>query len=234
MLQEVRQSETTHIAKLHLAVASVERLRIESTLWMFLKRCTDITVSWSSLLVITPILVALLIINTIATKGHPLFGQDRVGRNGRSIRVYKFRSMACDAEARLQSDPVLHAKYLANGHKLPEGEDPRITRFGRFLRKTSLDELPQLWCVAVGTMSMVGPRPVLPTELETLYGTRKDCYLRTKPGLTGLWQISGRSDIVGEERVDLDCSYVQNWSFLGDLGVLFRTVPAVLLGRGSH
>ena len=83
-------------------------------------------------------------------------------------------------------------------------------------------------------MSMVGPRPVLPTELETLYGNRQDCYLRSKPGLTGLWQVSGRSNITGDDRVDLDCTYVHNWSFLGDLGVLIRTVPAVLCGRGSH
>ncbi|CAB4324120.1 unannotated protein [freshwater metagenome] len=142
--------------------------------------------------------------------------------------------MAIDAEDRLRNDSVLYAKYLANDHKLPEGEDPRITAFGRFLRKTSLDELPQLWCVVTGSMSMVGPRPVLPDELETLYGTRKDCYLRSKPGITGLWQVSGRSKVTGDQRVDLDCRYVNNWSFFGDLAVLCRTVPAVLFGRGSH
>lgn len=216
------------------AVIAVERLRIESTLSIILKRGTDIFVSWPSLLVIAPLLLVLVIVNAIATKGHPIFRQTRVGRNGRDIRVYKFRSMAIDAEDRLRNDPDLYAKYLANGHKLPEGEDPRITTFGRFLRKSSLDELPQLWCVATGSMSMVGPRPVLPDELEKLYGTRQDCYLRSKPGLTGLWQVSGRSTVTGDDRVDLDCDYVHNWSFFSDLSVLLRTVPAVVFGHGSH
>jgi lipopolysaccharide/colanic/teichoic acid biosynthesis glycosyltransferase len=216
------------------AVVAVESLRIESTLSVILKRGTDIIFSWPLMLILGPVLLALLIINMFATKGHPIFGQTRVGRGGRDFRVYKFRSMAINAEDRLHSDPDLYAKYLANGHKLPEGEDPRITSFGRFFRKTSLDELPQLWCVATGSMSMVGPRPVLPDELEALYGTRQDCYLRSKPGLTGLWQVSGRSNVTGDDRVDLDCSYVHNWSFLGDLSVLLRTVPAVVFGRGSH
>lgn len=220
--------------QLPTAVIVVERLRIESTLSILLKRGTDILVSWPSLLIIAPLLLLLIVLNTIVTRGHPIFGQTRVGRDGRDIRVYKLRSMAIDAEDRLNSDPDLYARYVANGFKLPEGEDPRITGLGRLLRKTSFDELPQLWCVAIGSMSMVGPRPVLPAELETLYGTRKDCYLRSKPGLTGLWQVSGRSDVTGDDRVDLDCTYVHNWSLLGDLSVLVRTVPAVVFGRGSH
>ncbi len=216
------------------AVVAAERLRIESTLSIVLKRGTDILISWPALVILAPLLLALICVNVIATKGHPIFGQTRVGRGGRDIRVYKFRSMAINAEDRLHSDPALYAEYVANGHKLPEGQDPRITAFGRILRKTSLDELPQLWCVATGSMSMVGPRPVVPTELETLYGTRQDCYLRSKPGLTGVWQVSGRSDVTGDDRVDLDCDYVHNWSFFGDLSVLLRTVPAVVFGRGSH
>jgi len=220
--------------QLPTAVIAVERLRIESTFSMILKRGTDIFVSWPSLFLIAPLLLILIIVNAIITKGHPIFGQTRVGRNGRAIRVYKLRSMAIDAEDRLHNDPDLYARYLANGHKLPEGEDPRITRFGRFLRKSSLDELPQLWCVATGSMSMVGPRPVLPEELESLYRTRQDCYLRSKPGLTGLWQVSGRSTVTGDDRVDLDCDYVRNWSFFSDLSVLLRTVPAVVFGHGSH
>ena len=220
--------------QLPTVVIALERLRIESTLSVLLKRGTDILVALPSLLVLAPLLLVLIMINGFITKGHPIFGQTRVGRSGGQIRVYKLRSMAIDAEDRLRNDSVLYAKYLANDHKLPEGEDPRITAFGRFLRKTSLDELPQLWCVVTGAMSMVGPRPVLPDELETLYGTRKDCYLRSKPGITGLWQVSGRSKVTGDQRVDLDCRYVNNWSFFGDLAVLCRTVPAVLFGRGSH
>ena len=220
--------------QLPIATIAAERLRIESTPSIILKRVTDILLGLPLLLILAPLLLVLLVVNTIATKGHPVFRQVRVGRGGRPIRVYKLRSMAVDAEDRLRADPELYAKYLANGHKLPQGEDPRVTALGRFLRRTSLDEIPQLWCVAVGSMSLVGPRPVLTDELEFLYDSHRGCYLSSKPGLTGIWQVSGRSAIVGEERVALDCDYVRNWTFLGDLGVLLRTIPAVLFSRGSH
>lgn len=234
MLQEAEYGDSGYGSELRLSAPIVESHPVDSQLAAILKRSTDIIVGCLSLIVLTPLLVLLLVVNAIVTRGNPLFRQIRVGRDSRPIRVYKFRSMIHGAEERLKRDPDLYSKYLANGHKLPEGEDPRITRFGKFLRKSSLDELPQLWCVAVGTMSMVGPRPVLPEELETLYGHRKSCYLRTKPGITGQWQISGRSEIVGAARVDLDCTYAENRSFFCDLGILLRTVPAVLFRRGSH
>lgn len=208
-------------------------LPIESTSARIMKRGLDITVSLPAMVVLAPLMVLLLIINIFVTRGNPIFSQIRVGRALRPIRVYKFRSMARNAEQRLLDEPELYERYVANGFKLPERDDPRTTGFGRFMRKLSLDELPQLWCVAVGSMSLVGPRPVLTPELERLYGSRSDCYLRTKPGLTGIWQVSGRSAIIGEARVDLDCAYLRNWSFLGDIGILVRTVPAVVLRRGS-
>ncbi len=234
MLQEAEYGDSGYGSELRLSAPIVESHRVDSQLAAILKRSTDIIVGCLSLIVLTPLLVLLLVVNAIVTHGNPLFRQIRVGRDSRPIRVYKFRSMIRGAEERLKSDPELYSKYLANGHKLPKGEDPRVTRFGQFLRKSSLDELPQLWCVAVGSMSMVGPRPVLPTELDPLYGNRKSCYLSTKPGITGQWQISGRSRVVGEARVDLDCTYADTRSFFGDLRILFATVPAVLCGRGSH
>jgi exopolysaccharide production protein ExoY len=238
MLQEVQQEASRQAgvrsSEPPLIAPTAQSHSANSALSAILKRSTDIIVGCLSLIVLTPLLVLLLVVNAIVTRGNPLFRQIRVGRDSRPIRVYKFRSMIHGAEERLKSDPELYSKYLANGHKLPKGEDPRITRFGHFLRKSSLDELPQLWCVAVGSMSMVGPRPVLPAELESLYGIRKSCYLSTKPGITGQWQISGRSRVVGEARVDLDCTYADTRSFFGDLKILFATVPAVLCGRGSH
>jgi lipopolysaccharide/colanic/teichoic acid biosynthesis glycosyltransferase len=148
--------------------------------------------------------------------------------------VFKVRSMHADAEDRLRADPVLYERYVAHGFKLPEADDPRITRVGRILRKSSLDELPQAFSVLVGAMSVVGPRPVVPVELQTLYGDRSDIYLVTKPGLTGLWQVSGRSKVGGEERVRLDEQYIDGWSPLLDVRVLIRTIPAVLTARGAH
>ena len=141
--------------------------------------------------------------------------------------------MRADAEKVLRSDETLYRKYLANDFKLPEDEDPRITRLGRFLRRTSLDELPQLLNVLKGTMSLVGPRPVVAPELE-MYRGRIPILLSVKPGVTGPWQIAGRSKIAFPYRAELDLDYVRNWSLLRDFWILLLTVPAVLLQRGAH
>jgi lipopolysaccharide/colanic/teichoic acid biosynthesis glycosyltransferase len=141
--------------------------------------------------------------------------------------------MRPDAEAVLKRDPEIYAKYLANGYKLPEGEDPRITRIGRILRSTSLDEIPQLLNVVRGDMSLVGPRPIVPAELKE-YGERSDDFLAALPGITGKWQVSGRSNLGYPERADVELDYVYGWSFLEDLRILFRTVPVVLTRAGAH
>jgi len=138
-----------------------------------------------------------------------------------------------DAEERLRRDPSLYARYVANSYKLPEETDPRLTRIGRFMRKTSLDELPQLINVLIGDMSLVGPRPIVPEELEQ-YAHGAAVFLSLKPGMTGAWAVNGRSHIGYPDRADIELAYVRNWSLWRDLGILSNTVPAVLRGRGAH
>jgi exopolysaccharide production protein ExoY len=200
----------------------------------FLKRALDLGFSIVALPVLLVALPVLMLLVRIDSSGPAIFRQKRVGRSGKLITVYKLRSMHADAEERLRSDPELYREYLAHGHKLPAGCDPRITRVGRFLRKSSLDELPQMVSILLGTMSLVGPRPVLPDELDVLYGDTADAYLAVKPGLTGLWQVSGRSHVVKRGRVELDDRYVSNWRLRSDVRIILRTVPAVLCARGAH
>ena len=166
--------------------------------------------------------------------GGPIFYADkRMGRNGELFSCFKFRTMVPDAEAVLQrlleEDPRARKEY-ARYHKLRE--DPRITRVGKFLRKTSLDELPQLWNVLRGEMSLVGPRPYLPRESEDIGVTQSDI-LRVYPGMTGPWQVSGRSNTSFEERVRMDAYYVRDWSVWLDLVLLARTVKTLMSDRSA-
>lgn len=198
------------------------------------KRALDIVASSAALLFLSPLLL-LISIAVMADGGSPVFGHKRVGRNGRSFRCLKFRSMVPNAGevlAKLLKEDPEAARLWAATRKLPR--DPRITRIGRFLRATSLDELPQLLNVLRGEMSLVGPRPVVQEELTEHYGAAAASYLAVRPGITGLWQVSGRSDTSYAERVALDCRYVREFSFWGDLRILLRTVPAVLAGRGAY
>jgi len=197
------------------------------------KRALDVTVAGLALFVLSPLLFAIGLAVRLADAGPALFRQRRLGQGGRPFLLYKFRSMRPDAEAVLRADPALHARYLANDFKLSEDEDPRITSLGRFLRKSSLDELPQLWNVLRGDMTLVGPRPICPAELEN-YQPYADLFLSVRPGLTGHWQISGRSDIRYPERAFLDLDYVGSYSVSSDLSILYRTIPAVIFGRGAR
>jgi lipopolysaccharide/colanic/teichoic acid biosynthesis glycosyltransferase len=155
-----------------------------------------------------------------------------VGRFGTRFPLYKFRSMVPDAERLLRASPELHARYVAGNYKLPDDEDPRITPLGRILRRTSLDEIPQLWNVLRGDMSLVGPRPVVPQEVAE-YGDYARMVLRVRPGLTGAWQVGGRSEVAYPERAWIDLDYVAERSLPGDVAILLRTVPAVLRRRGA-
>ena len=141
--------------------------------------------------------------------------------------------MRSDAEDLLRSQPDLYELYLANDFKLPEGLDPRITRSGRFLRKTSLDELPQLWNVLKGDMSLVGPRPIVPDELVHYDGV-SSLLLSLRPGMTGKWTVGGRSSVAYPKRADMELEYIRNWSVLGDLEILLRTGRVVWKGWGAH
>jgi Undecaprenyl-phosphate galactose phosphotransferase WbaP len=168
------------------------------------------------------------------SSGPTLYRQERIGRNGKRFQALKFRTMIVDAEAELAvcfaRDENLRLEWELN-HKLKN--DPRLTRVGAFLRKTSLDELPQLWNVLAGDMSLVGPRPIVAAEMEK-YGRVFEDYARVRPGLTGLWQVSGRNDTDYERRIRLDRYYVRNWSVWFDIWILAKTVPVVLLGKGAY
>jgi lipopolysaccharide/colanic/teichoic acid biosynthesis glycosyltransferase len=199
-----------------------------------LKRCLDVVVSVVTLLLCLPGIALLAVLVKLDSRGPAFFGQTRVGKDGRPTMVWKFRTMRADAEVHLKDDPELWERYVESGFKLRPEHDPRLTRVGRWLRRFSLDEIPQLWNVVVGSMSLVGPRPVLTEELAVLYGDDADVYLSVKPGLTGLWQVSGRSEVTGLARRDLDVAYVVEWSLRLELSILLKTLPTVLHGRGAH
>nr|WP_246098593.1 sugar transferase [Saccharibacillus brassicae] len=194
----------------------------------------DAVASLIGLILLSPVfLILAILIKVEDPKGPVFFKQKRFGRNSKMFNIYKFRSMATNAEQRLKEDPVLYQKYVANNYKLEQGEDPRITSIGRFLRKTSLDELPQLLNVLKGEMSLVGPRPIVAQELKE-YKDRKNDLLSVKPGVTGYWQVSGRSDVGYPERVDLELYYVYHRTIWLDIRILFSTVVSVLLKRGAY
>jgi exopolysaccharide production protein ExoY len=196
-----------------------------------LKRLVDLTVSSIGLLVLSPLLLLVAVAVWVESPGPILFRQKRLGVGGRKFTIYKFRSMRRDAEEILRRDPALQRRYVENNYKLPPGEDPRISPLGRFLRGASLDELPQLFNVLRGDMSLVGPRPIVPSELQE-YGTEALTFLGVKPGITGHWQINGRSDVGYPERADLDLAYINRWSLLMDLKILILTIPRLF--NGAH
>ncbi len=194
------------------------------------KRAFDLSASLLGLALLSPVLVGLALWVRFDSKGPVVFRQSRVGRNGEPFEVCKFRTMVTNAEDLLVE---LEANNEGAGPLFKMKEDPRVTRAGRFLRKTSLDELPQLWNVVRGEMSLVGPRPALAKEMADWDA---DLYnrLRVKPGITGMWQVSGRSETTFEEYTRLDLYYVDNWSLLVDLSILAKTVPAVLASDGAY
>lgn len=196
------------------------------------KRIFDLAVAVLLLLVLAPLLLALCIV-MMASGGPVFYRQLRVGRRGAAFAMVKFRTMVPDAQsmlaAHLASNPQAAAEWTLS-QKLEQ--DPRVTRLGRVMRRFSLDELPQLWNVVRGDMSIVGPRPVLPDELHRAYGARVDCYLSRNPGLTGLWQVRGRSRIGHAGRRRLDRLYHRREGLRLDLWIVLQTVPAVLRGTG--
>ena len=194
----------------------------------------DIVIVIAALIFIAPLMALIAAAIYLQDGGPVVFAHRRVGRSGRHFYCLKFRSMASDAEARLAqvlaNDPAAREEW-ARDHKLKN--DPRITRLGHFLRRSSLDELPQLFNVLRGEMSLVGPRPIVDAEVPR-YGRRFARYCGVKPGITGLWQVSGRNDVSYRTRVAMDCAYARAKSVPFDLWILFATIPAVLLRRGSY
>jgi len=198
-----------------------------------MKRLFDLVASLSIILILSPLLIYICI-KVKKDGGYAIYGHERVGKDGQPFKCLKFRSMVVNStevlEQLLASNPSAKAEWEAN-FKLKD--DPRITQIGGFLRRTSLDELPQLFNVVKGEMSLVGPRPIITEELER-YNEEVDYYLLSKPGMTGLWQVSGRSDVDYDTRVYFDAWYVKNWSMWNDIAILFKTIGVVLNRDGAY
>ena len=195
-----------------------------------LKRAADVVAASAALLVLAPTLLVIAVMVRLDSDGPVLFRQERVGKSGRTFTMLKFRSMVQTAERDLVA---LREQNEGSGVLFKLKNDPRITNIGRFLRKYSIDELPQLWNILVGDMSVVGPRPPLLSEVNE-YENHVHRRLYVKPGLTGLWQVNGRSDLSWEESVRLDLYYVENWSLTGDLVIIWRTVKVVIKPLGAY
>ena len=211
--------------------------RIHQWLWRWhsashrvIKRGFDVAASGLFLLVFSPLYLAIALLIRLEDGGPALFTQTRVGRYGREFTMYKFRSMCANAEARLQE--VLARNHHREGITFKIKDDPRLTRIGKTLRKYSLDELPQVWNVFRGDMSLVGPRPPLPREVAH-YSLADRRRLAVQPGITCLWQIGGRSEIDFSGQVKLDVDYIESAGFSTDIKILFKTVPAVVAAKGA-
>jgi len=198
------------------------------------KRILDVVVASIALIFVLPLLILVGVLIRLQDGGQAVYSQKRYGRNGRTFKCYKLRSMVANADQRLieilAQDPEARIEWDQT-QKLTH--DPRITPLGRFIRKTSIDELPQLFNILKGEMSIVGPRPIVENEI-TKYGEFYRDYCSVRPGLTGLWQVEGRSDTTYEQRVQLDVKYATTRNFTGDIMIMLRTVPAVLLSRGAR
>jgi exopolysaccharide biosynthesis polyprenyl glycosylphosphotransferase len=197
---------------------------------LILKGLFDRSVAGLALLLLAPVLAVLALAIRVSDRGPALFTQVRVGKEGRSFRIYKFRTMVVDAE---QRKAELLVNNDSDGVLFKMRRDPRVTAVGERLRRWSVDELPQLVNVFRGEMSLVGPRPALPAEAAE-YAEHVRRRLVVKPGLTGLWQVNGRSDLSWEESVRLDLRYVENWSFALDLQILWKTVSVIFRGSGAY
>jgi Undecaprenyl-phosphate galactose phosphotransferase WbaP len=199
-----------------------------------LKRVLDVIMASAGIAVLWPLMLMVAMAIRYTDPGPAIFGHERIGRSGRRFKCLKFRSMIINSDAALREllerDPAAAAEW-AQSQKLKN--DPRITKLGKMLRETSLDELPQLWNVLKGDMSIVGPRPIVSAEVRR-YGNYFEAYTATKPGITGLWQVTGRSDCTYDERVSLDVDYVKNWSILRDVWIIAKTVIVVFGRKGSY
>ncbi|WP_322822763.1 exopolysaccharide biosynthesis polyprenyl glycosylphosphotransferase [Chloroflexus sp.] len=214
-----------------------QRLRLALSWWVIrtkllsrLKRVLDVTVAVIAIILTSPIMLITALFIKLESPGPVIFKQVRVGKDGEHFYCYKFRSMYVDAEQRLRE---LQAKNEADGPVFKMKRDPRVTRVGRVIRKLSIDELPQLFNVLKGEMSLVGPRPALPSEVAK-YTYEQIGRLHAIPGITGLQQVSGRSDLDFKRWVELDLQYIAEQSIWKDIEILLRTIPAVLLGRGAY
>ena len=200
------------------------------SIYKYMKRGIDIILSLLGIILLSPIFMIVALAIKIDSKGPIIFTHKRIGKNGKVIGLYKFRSMVDNAEDLIKRFTPEQMKEYKENYKLQN--DPRITRVGKFLRKTSLDELPQLFNILKGDLSIIGPRPVIDEELEK-YGFNKTKFLSVTPGLTGFWAANGRSDTTYEQRMAMELFYVDNVSFLLDIKIFLKTAISVIKKRGA-
>ena len=233
ILLDLTPMEPTLVVEYRVAetIAPLERGLLGAAWWQLaVKRALDIVMSTLALVVLAPLLLAVALLVMVTSPGPVFYVQERVGRGGKPFRMVKFRSMYRNAHDRREEHL---GQNMHQGPIFKIRDDPRITPVGRAMRKLSIDELPQFFNVLMGHMSLVGPRPALPEEFLD-YTERERERLLVKPGVTCIWQVSGRSDIDFHTWIDMDLEYIESWSLLLDLKLLVRTVPAVLTGRGAY
>ena len=202
--------------------------------YLFFKRLFDIAIALVGMIVLVIVTIILATFYSFGkNKGRIFFSQERIGLNGKTFKIYKYRSMVENAEEILKRNPKLYQKYIENSYKLLPEEDPRMTGLGRFIRKHSIDEIPQFINILKGDMSFIGPRPVIEEELLQ-YGERASKFLSVKPGTTGWWQVSGRSEIGYPERCDMELYYVDNCSFKLDMKIFFLELKRIITKDAAY
>lgn len=209
---------------------------IKRLVFLVVKRIFDIVsgIVGTCVLFLPAAILIFIIYKLKGYSGSIFFKQERLGLNGKKFKIIKFRSMIENAEEVLRSNKVLYRKYVENSYKLAPEEDPRLTTIGAFIRKTSIDELPQFINILKGDMSFIGPRPIIEEEIQEYKGSDKDKFLSVKPGATGYWQVSGRSNVSYPERCDIELYYVDNMSLLLDLKILLNSFAKVISNTGAY
>lgn len=222
---------TENIETTSLRTQSDVKTKISKKVYIKIKRVIDVILASVALILLSPLFAIIAIAIKIDSKGPVFFAHKRIGKNGKIIKLYKFRSMVINAEELIKSFIPEQMKEYKENYKLTN--DPRITKVGKFLRKTSLDELPQLINIINGDLSIIGPRPVIADELEK-YGTNKDKFLSVTPGLTGYWAANGRSNTTYEQRMEMELYYIDNLSLKMDIKVFFKTILSVVKKEGAR
>ena len=219
-----------NISILKLPAKGYRELLGKNIPYKFVKRTTDVTLSTIAMVVLLPVFAIIALAIKLESKGPVFFKHTRIGKDGKIIKIYKFRSMVDNAEDLIKNFTSEQMKEYKENYKL--SNDPRVTKVGKFLRKTSLDELPQLINIIKGDLSIIGPRPVVAEELKK-YGANIEKFLSATPGLTGYWAANGRSCTSYEQRMQMELFYIDNMSLKMDLKVFFKTIDAVLRGKGA-
>lgn len=207
--------------------------QLKKRIYLIIKRILDLVFSSLAILILAPIFLIIYISLKVIYRGDSvLFKQERVGFRGKKFNILKFRTMVPNAESILKKNKEMYALYVENGYKFKTEDDPRITNVGKFLRKSSLDELPQFLNIIKGEMSLVGPRPIIEQELEE-YGDNKDLFLSVKPGAMGLWQAKGRSEIDYPKRAEIELEYVKNAGLFFDVLIIIKNIVNIILRKGA-